>query len=46
MKNCAPFSKYISVINNKQVDNAQETDAVMPMHNLIEYSHNNVINWI
>ena len=46
IKNCAPFSKYISVISNKQVDDAQETDAVMPMHNLIEYSHNNVINWI
>ena len=37
-KNCAPSTKCISEINNKQVDDAQEIDAVMPMYNLIEYS--------
>ena len=31
-KNCAPFTNYISEINN--------IDIVMPMYNLIEYSDN------
>ena len=35
-KNCAPFTKYISRINNKDIDNAQDIDIVMPMYNLIE----------
>ena len=39
-KNCAPFTKCISRINNKDIDNAQDIDIVMPMHNLIEYSDN------
>ena len=39
-KNCAPFTICISEINNKQVDNAKDTDIVMPMYNLIEYSDN------
>ena len=39
-KNCAPFSNCISKINNTQVDNAKDIDIVMPMYNLIEYSHN------
>ena len=39
-KNCAPFTNYISEINNSQVDNAKDTDFVMPMYNLIEYSNN------
>ena len=30
-KNCAPFTKYISRINNKDIDNAQDIDTVMPM---------------
>ena len=39
-KNCAPFTNYISEINNTQVDNAKDLDIVMPMYNLIEYSDN------
>ena len=39
-KNCAPFTKCISKINNTQVDNAKDIDIVMPMYNLIEYSDN------
>ena len=34
-KNCAPFTKCISRINNPH-----DIDIVMPMHNLIEYSDN------
>ena len=37
-KNCAPFTKCISEINNAQVENAKDIDIVMPMYNLIEYS--------
>ena len=39
-KNCAPFTNYISEINNTQVDNSKDLDIVMPMYNLIEYSGN------
>ena len=39
-KNCAPFTKCISRINNADRDNAQDIDIVMPMYNLIEYSDN------
>ena len=39
-KNCAPFTKYISRINNTDIDTAQDIDIVMPMYNLIEYSDN------
>ena len=39
-KNCAPFTKCISRINNTDVDNAQNVDIVMPMYNVIEYSDN------
>ena len=39
-KNCAPFTKCISEINNIQVDNAEDIYIVMPMYNLIEYSDN------
>ena len=37
-KNCAPFTKCISRINNTDVDTARDIDIVMPMYNLIEYS--------
>ena len=40
LKNCPPFTKCISRINNIDIDNAQDIDIVMPMHNLIEYSNN------
>ena len=39
-KNCAPFTKCISRINNTDIDTAQDIDIVMPMYNLIEYSNN------
>ena len=39
-KNCAPFTKCISRINNTDIDNAHGIDIVMPMYNLIEYSDN------
>ena len=39
-KNCAPFTKCISRINNTDIDNAHDIGIVMPMYNLIEYSDN------
>ena len=39
-KNCAPFTNWISEINNTQVNNAKDIDIAMPMYNLIEYSDN------
>ena len=39
-KNCAPFTKSITRINNKDIDNAHDIDIVMSMYNLIEYSDN------
>ena len=40
-KNCAPFTKYIRKINGTTIDDAEDLDLVMLMHNLIEYSSNN-----
>ena len=40
IKDCAPFTKCMSRINNTDIDNAQHIDIVMPMHNLIECSDN------
>ena len=37
-KNCAPFADCITEMNNTQIDNAKDLDAVMPMYNLIEHS--------
>ena len=39
-KNCALFTKWITHINDKHVDNAGNLDIRMPMDNLIEYSDN------
>ena len=39
-KNCAPFTNFISEINNKQVHNAKDIDIVMPIYDLTEYSDN------
>ena len=39
-KNCAPFNKCISKINNIQTEDAEYIDIVMPMYNVIEYSDN------
>ena len=30
----------MSEINNKEIDNAKDIDAIMPIYNLIEYSDN------
>ena len=35
-KNCAPFTEFISNINNTQIDDARDKDLVMPMYNLID----------
>ena len=37
---CASFIHCISQINNRQIDNAKDTDIVMSIYNLIEYSFN------
>ena len=39
-KNCAPFTKCISRINNTDIDNAQDVDIVMSLYNLVEYKDN------
>ena len=39
-KNCTPFTKCVSRINNTDIDNAHDFYIVMPMYNLIEYSDN------
>ena len=40
LKNCPPFAKSMSRINNTDIDNARDIDIVMLMYNLIEYSDN------
>ena len=39
-RNCAPFTKCISLINVEHVDNADNLNIIMPMYNLIQYSDN------
>ena len=39
-KNCAPFIKCISRINNTDIGNAEDISIVVLMYNLIEYSDN------
>ena len=39
-KNSALFRSCISKINSTLIDNAEDLDIVMPMHNLLEYSQN------
>ena len=39
-KNCAPFTKCISRINNTDIYNAHDIDIVMPMYDLTEYGDN------
>ena len=39
-KNCAPFTKCVTHINDEDVDSAENLDAAMAMYNLIEYSDN------
>ena len=45
-KNCAPFNKCRTEINETFVDNAENTNIVMPMYNLIEYSDNYSIHLV
>ena len=39
-KNCAPFNKCITKIDETTVDDAEYLDLVKPMYNLVEYSSN------
>ena len=39
-KNCAPFTRYVTHINDEYVKTAEKLDIIMPMYNLIEYSEN------
>ena len=39
-KNCAPFTKCITHINDDHIDTAEDIDITMSMYNLIEYSYN------
>ena len=39
-KNNSPFINCISKINGVKIDNAEHSDVVMPMYNLLEYSKN------
>ena len=39
-KNCAPFTRCVTHINDEHVENAENLDIIMPMYNLIEYSDN------
>ena len=39
-KNCAPFTKCITHINDEHVHNGDNFDNKMPMHNLVEYNDN------
>ena len=38
-KNNAPFRSCISKINSTLIDNAEDLDIVIPIYNLLEYSH-------
>ena len=38
--NCAQFTKCITQIDETIIDDAENLDLVMPMHNLIEYNSN------
>ena len=40
LKNCAPFTKCITHINDEHVDGASNLDIIMSMYNLIEYGDN------
>ena len=40
MKNCTPFRKYTTEINETFIDEADHINITMPMYNLIEYGNN------
>ena len=37
-KNCAPFTRCVTHINDEHVETAENLDIIMPMYTLIEYS--------
>ena len=39
-KNCAPFTRCTTHINDEHTETAENLDIIMPMYNLIEYSDN------
>ena len=39
-KNCAPFTRYVTHLNNEHVGTTKNLDIIMPMYNLLEYSDN------
>ena len=39
-KNCAPFTRCVTHINDEHVETAESLDIIMPMYNLVEYSDN------
>ena len=41
-KNCAPFRRCVTHINDEHVETTKNLDIIMPMYNLIEYSDNYV----
>ena len=40
IKNCVLFTNCISKVNNIRIDNAKDTDILMSMYNIMEYSDN------
>ena len=39
-KNCAPFTRCVTHINDEHIETAENLDIIMPMYNLLEYSDN------
>ena len=39
-KNCVPFTRCVTHINDELIDTAENLHFIMPMYNLIEYSDN------
>ena len=39
-KNCAPFTRCVTHINDEYAETAENLDIIMPMYNLLEYSDN------
>ena len=37
-ENCKPFTKCVTKIHGTTLDDAEDSDLVMPMYNLIEYN--------
>ena len=39
-KNCTPFTRFVTHINDEHVETVENLDIIMPLYNLIEYSDN------